>query len=92
MGAGAATSSSGSIRHHPTSAIAVSWWWYISADEHERRAIDFGFLVGGGLFVTVTPAWWIAARAGLLPRPDAMILWVMTGVVMTLGWFWHRYR
>ena len=73
-------------------SLAIAWWWYYSADEHERRANDFGFLVGGGLFMAVTPAWWVAARAGMLPQPDAMILWVVTMVVMTLGWFWHRYR
>ena len=73
-------------------SIAIAWWWYYSADEHERRANDFGFLVGGGLFLAVTPTWWVAARAGLLPQPDAMILWVVTVSVMTLGWFWHRYR
>jgi hypothetical protein len=73
-------------------AQAISWWWYLSADEHERRANDFGFLVGGGLFLAVTPAWWVAARAGLLSQPDAMILWSVFVAAMTIGWFWHRYR
>lgn len=73
-------------------ALAISWWWYYSADEHERKAYDFGSLFGHGLFITVTPAWWIAARAGLLPEPDAMVLWCVTMGVITLGWFWHRYR
>jgi hypothetical protein len=73
-------------------ALAISWWWYYSADEHERRAYDFGSLFGHGLFITVTPAWWVAARAGLLPQPDAMVLWCVTMAVITIGWFWHRYR
>ena len=73
-------------------AMAIGWWWYFSADEHEREAYDFGNLVGAGLFVTVTPAWWIAARADLLPEPDAMILWLVTVLVVTIGWFWRRYR
>jgi hypothetical protein len=73
-------------------STAIAWWWYFSADEHERKAYDFGSLVACGLFFTVTPAWWIAARAGLLPQPDAMILWVVIGVVTSIGWFWHRYR
>ena len=59
-------------------ALAIAWWWYYSADEHERKAYDFGSLFGHGLFITVTPAWWVAARAGLLPQPDAMVLWCVT--------------
>lgn len=73
-------------------SIAISWWWYLSSDEHERRANDFGFLVAGGLFMAVTPTWWIAARAGVLPQPNAMILWMLFGATMSIGWFWHRYR
>ena len=73
-------------------ALAISWWWYYSADEHERKSYDFGSLFGHGLFITVTPAWWVAARAGLLPQPDAMVLWGVMMTVITIGWFWHRYR
>jgi len=73
-------------------AMAIAWWWYYSADEHERKAYDFGSLLGHGLFITVTPAWWIAARAGLLPQPDAMLLWCITMAVISIGWFWRRYR
>jgi hypothetical protein len=70
----------------------VAWWWYFSADEHERRANDVGFLIAGGLFMAATPVWWVGARAGLLPPPDAMILWLATMVVMGIGWAWHRSR
>lgn len=70
----------------------IAWWWYFSADEHERRANDVGFLIGGGLFMAVTPVWWIAFRAGLLPPPDAMILWYAFVLVMGIGWLWHRSR
>ncbi len=53
------------------------WWWYFSADEHERKADDLGNLAGWALFMVVTPAWWVAARAGLLPQPNAMLLWLL---------------
>lgn len=71
---------------------AIAWWWYFSADEHEQRASDVGLLVGGLLFAVVTPAWWVAARAGLLPQPNAMILWAAVNLVWTAGWFWRRSR
>ncbi|HTV78272.1 MAG TPA: hypothetical protein VMF03_08445 [Steroidobacteraceae bacterium] len=66
------------------------WWWYFSADEHERRSDDFGNLLAWAVFLIVTPAWWVAARAGLVPRPDAMLLWLVTSVIAALGWFWRR--
>ena len=67
-------------------------WWYVSADEHERRADDVGNLVAWALFMTVTPAWWVAARAGLLPQPNAMVLWLVTVWVAAIGYFWRRNR
>lgn len=73
-------------------SMAIAWWWYYSADEHERRANDVGFLAGGGLFIATTPVWWLAARGGLLPEPDAMILWCAFVWIMGAGWLWHRYR
>jgi hypothetical protein len=73
-------------------AQAISWWWYLSADEHERRANKVGFLVAGGMFLAVTPSWWIAARAGLLPQPNAMVLWIFFVAAMSIGWFCHGYR
>lgn len=73
-------------------SMALSWWWYFSADEHERRANDVGFLAGGGLFIAVTPIWWIGSRAGLLPPPDAMILWYATMVAIGIGWWRYRSR
>ena len=67
-------------------------WWRSSADEHERRASDFGRNAAAGVFLAVTPAWWVAARAGLAPQPDAMALWILTMVASTIGWSWRRYH
>jgi hypothetical protein len=81
--------------------VAIASWllarvlregWRNSADEHERRASDFGRNAATGVFLALTPAWWVAARAGLMPQPDAMILWIITMVVSTIGWSWQRYR
>jgi hypothetical protein len=73
-------------------SVALAWWWYASADEHERKANDVGFLFGGGLFMAATPVWWILSRAGLVPPPDAMVLWYATMVAMGIGWAWYRNR
>ena len=66
--------------------------WRNSSDEHERRASDFGRNAAAGVFLAVTPAWWIAARAGLAPQPDAMVLWIITMAVSSFGWSWRRYN
>lgn len=67
-------------------------WWHYNTDEHEQRAIDFGRRVGAGVFLAVTPAWWVAARGGLLPQPNAMVIWVVIMAIITISWSWHRYR
>jgi hypothetical protein len=64
--------------------------WRNSADEHEQHASDFGRNAATGVFLAVTPAWWVAARAGLAPQPDAMLLWILTMVVSSIGWTWRR--
>ncbi len=71
---------------------AIAWLWYFSADEHEQRASDVGLMIGGLLFAVVTPAWWVAARAGLMPQPNAMLLWLVVNVVWSIGWLWRRNR
>jgi MFS family permease len=73
-------------------AMGIGFWRYLSADEHERTANDFGKVVAFRLFYTATPAWWVAARAGLLPQPNAMFLWVLTLWVALITSIWRRYR
>jgi hypothetical protein len=73
-------------------AMAIGLWRYLSADEFERKANDFGKLVAFRVFYTVTPAWWVAARADLLPQPNAMVLWLVTLWVVLITSFWRRYR
>ena len=73
-------------------ARMIREFWRSSADEHERRASDFGRNAAAGVFLAVTPAWWVAARAGLTPQPDAMVLWLLAMFVSSIGWSWRRYN
>ncbi len=70
----------------------IGWKWYFSADEHEREAYDFGSVVGAGIFTALAPAWWVAARAGLVPHPDPMVLWLITMFAISVAWLWRRSR
>jgi hypothetical protein len=67
-------------------------WWRNSSDEHEQRASDTGRNAAAGIFLAVTPVWWVAWRAGFLPQPDAMVLWILVMVVSSIGWSWRRYN
>jgi hypothetical protein len=70
----------------------ISWQWHLSVDEHEEQSYQFGGLAALYLYSFLTPAWWLAARGGLLPAPDAMIIFMGVMLVWGIGWFWRRYR
>ena len=61
-------------------------------DEHEERSYQFGGLAALYLYGFATPAWWLAARGGLVPAPDAMVIFLGVMFVWCVGWFWRRYR
>jgi hypothetical protein len=70
----------------------ISWQWHRSVDEHEAGAYRFGGLAGLYLFAFLAPAWWLAARGGLVPAPDTMVIYLIVMAVWCVGWFWRRYR
>ena len=70
----------------------ISWQWHRSVDEHEAEAYRFGGLAGLYLYAFLATPWWLAARAGLAPRADSMVIYVIILAVWALGWFWRRYR
>lgn len=70
----------------------ISWQWHRSVDEHEAEAYRFGGLAGLYLYAFLAPAWWLAARGGLVPAPDTMVIYAIVLGVWGIGWFWRRYR
>jgi len=70
----------------------ISWLWHRNVDEHEEQSYQFGGLAALYLYAFVTPAWWLAARGGLMPAPDAMIIFVGVMLVWCIAWFWRRHR
>ncbi len=71
---------------------AISVQWHRSVDEHEAEAYNFGGLAGLYLYAFLAPAWWLAARGGLVPAPDTMAIYLIVMGVWCIGWFWRRYR
>jgi hypothetical protein len=70
----------------------ISLQWHRSADEHEKESYQFGALAAIYLYAFIAPAWWLAARAGLMPRADSMVIYLIVLGVWLVGWFWRRYR
>jgi hypothetical protein len=73
-------------------AVTIMGWAGLGTDEHERRANELGLIAIGAIFMTVTPAWWLAARADLLPQPNAIVLWFATVPAMAIVWLWYHFR
>ncbi|HYD24278.1 MAG TPA: hypothetical protein VEB68_05745 [Croceibacterium sp.] len=70
----------------------ISWHWHRSIDEHEVEAYKFGGIAALYLYAFVTPAWWLAWRAGLVPAPETMVIYLAVIGLFGAGWFWRRSR
>lgn len=68
-----------------------TWLWYQKIDEHEADAYRDGALVAVHAYIFITPAWWIANRAGWLPPPDTMLVLVGVSLLWIVVWFRQRY-
>jgi hypothetical protein len=69
----------------------VTWLWWRQIDEHEAGAYREGGLVAAHAYLFVSPAWWMATRAGWLPPQDPMLVVLAVCLVWCLVWFVRRY-
>lgn len=72
-------------------APIMTLMWWRSTDEHERAAYVDGANVAGHVYLFVVPGWWIAARAGLLPPQDPMLVLVGFMLIWSLVWLYRKY-
>lgn len=72
--------------------IAASIVYSRSVDDHERHAYQLASVAGFHFFLFAGPAWWVLARAGLVPPVDAMSL-ILAGTFTHLAvYLWYRFR
>lgn len=72
---------------------ALSIYWHRSAvDEQEEAAYKTGALWAVYVYMTLTPAWWFAARGGFAPPVDGKIIYFLTVATLGLIWVWKKYR
>jgi hypothetical protein len=69
----------------------VTWLWWRKIDEHEADAYRDGALVAAHTYLLVTPAWWMATRAGWLPAQDPMAVMLAVSCLWSAVWFFRRY-
>jgi hypothetical protein len=72
-------------------APLLSWLWWRQIDEHEAGAYRDGGLIAVHAYLFVTPAWWMATRAGWLPPQEPMLVLLGVCLVWSLVWFVRRY-
>lgn len=63
-----------------------------SVDDHEKQAYLWAGLAGYYAFIVPAPAWWVLARADLVPPVDAMLLFVLTIMVNAVVYLWLKFR
>lgn len=70
----------------------ISWLWWRVIDEHEARSYSFGGMAALNVYYFVTPGWWIGWKAGFVPEPQHMAIYLVVTAVWLVGWMWRRYR
>lgn len=63
-----------------------------TVDDHERHAYLWAGLAGYYAFVIPAPAWWVLARADLVPPMNAMMLFALTMIVNAVVYLWLKFR
>lgn len=69
----------------------LTWLWWQKIDEHEAGSYRDGALVAAHAYLFITPAWWMASRAGWLPAQDPMLVLLLVSLVWSGVWFVRRY-
>lgn len=69
----------------------LTWMWWRRVDEHEANAYRDGGFVAVHAYLFLTPAWWIASRAGWVPAQDPMIVFLAVCVVWCCFGFARKY-
>lgn len=72
-------------------AFLLTWLWWKKIDEHEAGSYRDGALVAAHAYLFITPAWWMASRAGWLPAQDPMLVLLLVSLVWCGVWFVRRY-
>jgi hypothetical protein len=71
----------------------VAWVWHTRAiDEQEASAYRDGGYYAAYAYLILAPAWWLLWRAGFLPEPSGVAIFLTFAIIWSAVWFWKKYR
>ena len=70
----------------------IGYFWHKTVDEQEVDAYKTGALYGFYVYGIGGPLWWFAARGGLVPPLNGVILYYATIAVVGAVWMWKKHR
>lgn len=66
--------------------------YHRNIDDHEKQAYLWGGLAGFYAIVFPAPAWWLLARAQMMPPVDGMILFLFAVIANGIVYMWLKFR
>lgn len=103
VGDGSASDLFGDGSFDPRIAMILSALWvcgmglsifiyHRNVDDHEKQAYLWGGLAGFYAIVFPAPAWWLLARAQMMPPVDGMILFLFAMIANAIVYLWLKFR
>ncbi|NIJ22737.1 hypothetical protein [Sphingomonas japonica] len=72
--------------------LGGSWFYFREIDELDLRDNLIAATVGLYFYALVYPCWYALSRGGIAPKTNPEMIFVATLVVVTLTYFWKRWR
>ncbi|BCA57408.1 hypothetical protein [Sphingomonas sp. HMP6] len=72
--------------------VAGSVAYYRNMDELQRLDNYWATTVGANVFLLAYPVWLVLWKGGLVPAPDAMILYLVVLATTMTAYFWRKLR
>ncbi len=69
-----------------------SWRYHRTMDELQRLDNYFAGTVGANLFLGGYPVWLILWKGGLVPEPNALVLYLAVWLTTVLAYTWRKLR
>lgn len=74
-------------------ALTVGQYYFFSrSDEMERRNMLNAIAMSGNAILAGFPVWFILWKGGMVPEPDAFVLFAAAYAANIVTYFWYKFR